>query len=125
VNVEYEASSWDLTKRLLGYMRPFLPFLFGIVITAFGRHGVFALLSPLRARSVDPYTEALIQNALREEMVNRTVLLVTHRVSTVRDADRIVILNEGRNEDVGSHNELIERNELYRRLCELQLVAIG
>ena len=75
--------------------------------------------------SVDPYTEALIQNALKEEMVNRTVLLVTHRVSTVRDADRIIILDEGRIEDVGSHDELIERNELYRRLCEMQLVAIG
>ena len=75
--------------------------------------------------SVDPYTEALIQNALKEEMVNRTVLLVTHRVSTVRDADRIIILNEGRIEDIGSHDELIDRNELYRRLCEMQLVAIG
>ena len=75
--------------------------------------------------SVDPYTEALIQNALKEEMVNRTVLLVTHRVSTVRDADRIIILNEGKIEDVGSHEELIERNELYKRLCEMQLVAIG
>ena len=75
--------------------------------------------------SVDPYTEALIQNALKEEMVNRTVLLVTHRVSTVRDADRIILLNEGRIEDVGSHDELIERNQLYRRLCEMQLVAIG
>jgi ABC-type multidrug transport system fused ATPase/permease subunit len=75
--------------------------------------------------SVDPYTEALIQNALKEKMVNRTVLLVTHRVSTVRDADRIIILNEGRIEDIGSHDELIERNELYRRLCEMQLVAIG
>jgi ABC-type multidrug transport system fused ATPase/permease subunit len=74
--------------------------------------------------SVDPYTEALIQNALKEEMVNRTVLLVTHRVSTVRDADRIIILNEGRIEDVGSHDELIERNELYRRLCEMQLVSV-
>ncbi len=57
-------------------------------------------------------------------MVNRTVLLVTHRVSTVRDADRIIILNEGRIEDVGSHDELIERNELYRRLCEMQLVSV-
>ncbi|TEU11143.1 ABC transporter ATP-binding protein [Candidatus Bathyarchaeota archaeon] len=74
--------------------------------------------------SVDPYTEALIQNALKEEMVGRTVLLVTHRVSTVRDADRIIILNEGRIEDVGSHDELIERNELYRRLCEMQLVSV-
>jgi ABC-type multidrug transport system fused ATPase/permease subunit len=74
--------------------------------------------------SVDPYTEALIQNALKEEMVGRTVLLVTHRVSTVRYADRIIILNEGRIEDVGSHDELMERNELYRRLCEMQLVSV-
>jgi len=75
--------------------------------------------------SVDPYTESLIQNAMREEMANRTVLLVTHRVSTVRDADRIIVLNEGRIEDVGSHDELVERNELYRRLCEMQLVSVA
>jgi ABC-type multidrug transport system fused ATPase/permease subunit len=75
--------------------------------------------------SVDPYTEALIQNAMREEMENRTVLLVTHRVSTVRDADRIIVLNEGQIEDVGSHNELVGRNELYRRLCEMQLVSVA
>lgn len=73
--------------------------------------------------SVDPYTETLIQNALKEEMVNRTVILVTHRVSTVRDADRIIILNDGRIEDIGSHEELLERNELYRKLCEMQLVT--
>jgi ABC-type multidrug transport system fused ATPase/permease subunit len=75
--------------------------------------------------SVDPYTEALIQNAMREEMANRTVLLVTHRVSTVRDADRIIVLNEGRIEDTGTHDELVERNELYRRLCEMQLVSVA
>jgi len=75
--------------------------------------------------SVDPYTESLIQNAMREEMANRTVLLVTHRVSTVRDANRIIVLNEGRIEDVGSHDELVERNELYRRLCEMQLVSVA
>jgi len=73
--------------------------------------------------SVDPYTEALIQNAMMEEMASRTVLLVTHRISTVRDADRIIVLNEGRIEDVGSHDELVNRNELYRRLCEMQLVS--
>ena len=74
--------------------------------------------------SVDPYTEALIQSTLKEEMVNRTVILVTHRVSTVRDADRIIILNDGRIEDTGAHDELAERNELYRRLCEMQLVSM-
>ena len=74
--------------------------------------------------SVDPYTETLIQNAMMEEMASRTVLLVTHRISTVRDADRIIVLNEGRIEDVGSHDELVDRNELYRRLCEMQLVSV-
>ena len=81
------------------------------------------LACAMRAR-VDPYTEALIQSTLKEEMVNRTVILVTHRVSTVRDADRIIILNDGRIEDVGAHDELAERNELYRRLCEMQLVSV-
>jgi len=75
--------------------------------------------------SVDPYTEQLIQGALREEMAHRTILIVTHRVSTVRDADRIIVLDGGRIVDVGGHDELVVRNGLYRRLCEAQLVSVG
>jgi len=75
--------------------------------------------------SVDPYTEQLIQGALRAEMAHRTILIVTHRVSTVRDADRIIVLEGGAVRDVGTHDELVRRNELYRRLCEAQLVAVG
>lgn len=75
--------------------------------------------------SVDPYTESLIHNALREEMKNRTVIVITHRVSTVRGADRIIVLDEGKIQGVGSHEELIERNELYNRLCKMQLVVIA
>jgi len=74
--------------------------------------------------SVDPHTEALIQDAMREEMASRTVLLVTHRVSTVREADRILVLDEGRIQTEGSHEELLEGSELYRRLCEMQLVSV-
>jgi ATP-binding cassette subfamily B multidrug efflux pump len=74
--------------------------------------------------SVDPYTEQLIQGALREEMAHRTILIVTHRVSTVRDADRIIVLEGGRIVDVGGHDELVLRNDLYRRLCEAQLVSV-
>ena len=44
---KYNPSDWFLTKRLLGYMKPFLGIFIGIVLTAFGRHGVFALISPL------------------------------------------------------------------------------
>lgn len=74
--------------------------------------------------SVDPYTEARIQETLRKEMMNRTVILVTHRVSTVRDMDRIIVLNNGRIEAEGNHEWLLEKSSLYRELCEMQLVAI-
>jgi ABC-type multidrug transport system fused ATPase/permease subunit len=74
--------------------------------------------------SVDPYTEQLIQNALKAEMENRTILIVTHRVSTVRDADRIIVLHNGEVQTEGTHNQLIRKNELYRRLCEMQLVKV-
>ena len=72
--------------------------------------------------SVDPYTEQLIQNALKAEMKNRVIIIVTHRVSTVRDADRIIVLSNGEIQTEGTHVELVRRNELYRRLCEMQLV---
>jgi len=74
--------------------------------------------------SVDPYTEARIQETLRKEMLNRTVILVTHRVSTVRDMDRIVVLNHGRIEAEGTHEWLLEHCDLYRELCKMQLVEI-
>jgi len=75
--------------------------------------------------SVDPYTESLIQNVLRQEMHNRTIIIVTHRVSTVRDADRIIVLHAGVIQGTGSHDELLEKNDLYRKLCEMQLVSVA
>jgi len=74
--------------------------------------------------SVDPYTEQLIQNALKAEMSNRTIIIVTHRVSTVRDADRIVVLDHGQVQDSGTHEYLEKNSELYRHLCEMQLVRV-
>ena len=74
--------------------------------------------------SVDPYTESMIQETLRREMMNRTVILVTHRVSTVRDMDRIIVLKDGVIEAEGSHDWLIENNAMYRELCSMQLVEI-
>jgi len=73
--------------------------------------------------SVDPYTEAVIQKALMTEMENRTVIIVTHRVSTVRDSDKIIVLDEGKVIAQGTHDELLESSELYKRLCEMQLVS--
>ena len=74
--------------------------------------------------SVDPYTEQLIQNALKAEMEHRTILIVTHRVSTVRDADRIIVLHNGEVQTEGTHSQLLKKNELYRRLTEMQLVKV-
>ncbi|MCJ7610257.1 ABC transporter ATP-binding protein/permease, partial [Candidatus Bathyarchaeota archaeon] len=72
--------------------------------------------------SVDPYTEQLIQKALKAEMINRVIIIVTHRVSTVRDADRIIVLFNGEIQAQGTHAQLVRGNDLYRRLCEMQLV---
>jgi len=55
MSAEYSPSDWDLTMRLLGYMRSFLSIFVGIVLTAFGRHGVFALLSPLLVMIIIDY----------------------------------------------------------------------
>ncbi len=74
--------------------------------------------------SVDPYTESRIQETLSSEMMNRTVILVTHRVSTVRDMDRIIVLNNGVIEAEGNHDWLLKNSTLYRELCEMQLVEI-
>ena len=74
--------------------------------------------------SVDPYTESMIQKTLRREMMNRTVILVTHRISTVRDMDRIIVLSDGVIEAEGTHDWLVENNEMYRELCRMQLVEI-
>ena len=74
--------------------------------------------------SVDPYTESMIQHTLRQEMINRTVILVTHRVSTVRDMDRIIVLSQGIIEAEGNHNWLLLNNNMYRELSMMQLVKI-
>jgi ATP-binding cassette subfamily B protein len=71
--------------------------------------------------SVDAETEHLIQEALRELMRSRTTFVIAQRLSTVRDADKILVLEEGRIAQRGTHEQLIKEPGIYREIYELQL----
>ncbi len=70
--------------------------------------------------ALDSESEALVQSALHNLMNGRTVFVIAHRLSTVRRADRIVVIENGAIADIGTHDELMTRLGTYRRLYELQ-----
>jgi ATP-binding cassette subfamily B protein len=70
--------------------------------------------------ALDAQSEYWIQQALEQLMINRTTIVIAHRLSTVQAADRIAILNQGRLEAIGTHAELMVANQLYFQLASLQ-----
>ena len=74
---------------------------------------------------LDAQSEHLISDAIERLRMGRTVIMIAHRLSTVRLAHRIVLLQEGRIVETGSHDELLQKSPLYRRFCELQLIHAG
>ena len=75
--------------------------------------------------ALDSESEALVQSALQNLMTGRTVVVIAHRLSTVRRADRIVVLENGTITDMGAHEDLMKKLGTYRRLYELQFVDLN
>lgn len=71
--------------------------------------------------AVDAETDARIRRALKKKMKDATVILISHRITTLMEADRILVLNHGRKEEEGNHRELIEGNGIYRKIYEIQM----
>ncbi|MGA2193130.1 MAG: ABC transporter ATP-binding protein [Nitrospirota bacterium] len=70
--------------------------------------------------SLDTESERIVQKALENLMKNRTTLVIAHRLSTVINADKIVVVDSGRIEAVGSHTELLAKSPIYKKLYEMQ-----
>jgi len=74
--------------------------------------------------ALDAESEVLVQSALQNLMQNRTAFVIAHRLSTVRSADRIIVIENGAITDIGSHHELLQRFGTYQRLYNLQFVEV-
>ena len=70
--------------------------------------------------ALDTESEKKVQNAIENLMKDRTALVIAHRLSTVQNADKIIVIDEGQVVEIGTHNELYENGALYRRLYDIQ-----
>lgn len=71
--------------------------------------------------AVDHKTEKIIQDQLAKQLEGRkTQLIVSHRLSAIQDADKIIVLNQGQIESIGTHKELVEKSSTYRKMAEIQ-----
>ncbi len=75
--------------------------------------------------AVDTATDAKIRKAFAEEIPNTTKLIIAQRISSVQNADRIIVMNEGRIDGFGTHEELLANNEIYREVYESQTAGSG
>ncbi|MQG18505.1 MAG: ABC transporter ATP-binding protein [SAR202 cluster bacterium] len=86
-------------------------------------HNPAILLLDDSTSSVDATTEENIINAMKKVMENRTSIIITHRLNTIKNADRLIIFHEGEIAEEGTHNKLIKSNGLYKEIYNLQMIA--
>lgn len=70
--------------------------------------------------SLDTESEKTVMEALENLMIGRTVIIIAHRLATIRDADKIIVLNKGVIVEEGTHDELIDRGKIYADMCKVQ-----
>ena len=75
--------------------------------------------------AVDTKTDALIRKAFREEIPNTTKIIVAQRISSVEDADKIIVLDDGKISGIGTHDELLKNNEIYKEVYTSQVKGAG
>jgi subfamily B ATP-binding cassette protein MsbA len=75
--------------------------------------------------ALDAESEKIVQEAINGSLENRTAIIVAHRLATIIDCDEIIVFDRGRIIERGSHSELIEKNGVYRKLCEIQFGGSG
>lgn len=71
--------------------------------------------------AVDTKTDSLIRKAFKEEIPNTTKLIIAQRISSVQEADKIIVLDNGTINGIGTHEELLKSNEIYREVYESQV----
>ena len=75
--------------------------------------------------NIDSHTEQMIQNALSKLLLGRTSIIIAHRLSTIRDADKIIVLKDGEVVEEGGHQELVDKNGLYKLLHDNNLASLS
>ena len=94
------------------------------IARAFLKDAPIILLDEATA-SLDPENEVLIQRAIAKLVEGKTVIMIAHRLRTVVDADQILVLDNGRLVEHGTHDELMKKNGLYHKLFHIQQESLG